>query len=469
MKKKSILIFICLLSLLKIQAQKFPVDTILYNGNIDRYINFVFMGDGYTIEEQDKFEKDAHNIIDYMFNIEPWKQYKNYFNAFAIKVVSKESGATHARSASDCNTSNVPISNPDTYFKCSFDSYNIHRLIVPTNITNIFNVLSTNFPKYDQVILISNSPYYGGSGGQFATLTTDKNSAEVAVHEIGHSFARLADEYWAGDNYAGERANMTMENNPSKVKWANWIDEKGIGIYQHCCTEIAKKWYRPHQICKMRTLNVPFCSVCIETIIERIHTLTNPIVAYSPNIDNVVSKDDLIVFKLTELIKPNPNTLKIIWDFEGDIIGYNVDSVVIDPNNIDTGNYLLSVSVADTTTMVRSETHNQNHFNTLIWNIEKNDLSNTKFTSIENKITYSAFPNPTSDYLHLKIETEKPLKGIEISVLTVNGSLIKKMTKGLNITGSYEDRFDMSGLSSGNYILQIKGKTIRQSITFQKN
>jgi hypothetical protein len=469
MEKKIIFIFVFVLGFFKIHAQKFPIDTLLYHGHIDRYINFVFMGDGYTAAEQDKFIKDANNIINYMFGLEPWKQYKNYCNAFAIKVVSKESGATHPNTATDCNTANVPVSNPDTYFKCSFDVYDIHRLIVPRNISNIYNVLSSNFPKYDQVILISNSPYYGGSGGDIATLTTDRNSADVATHEVGHSFARLADEYWAGDFYAAEKVNMTQEKDPAKVKWANWIGHNGIGIYQHCCTEVASKWYRPHQNCKMRSLNVPFCSVCVETIIERIHTLTNPIVQYSPTSGNIKSNDSLLIFKLTELIKPDPNTLKIVWDFDGNPIAYNTDSVTIDQSTLATGSYLLSTTVSDTTALVRSDAHNLNHFYTVIWNIEKSNTSGTKLTNIDNKISIAAFPNPTMDYIHLDIAVEKTLTDIDISIVSINGALVKMVSKGLNIASKYEDDISLIGLPAGSYILQVKGKGINQSLPFQKN
>ena len=95
--------------------------------------------------------------------------------------------------------------------------------------------LAKNFPNYDQVCILANTPYYGGSGGSYATTTLNTASNEIYAHEIGHSFAALSDEYYAGDGYAGERVNMTKETNPLLVKWKNWMNINGIGIYQHCC------------------------------------------------------------------------------------------------------------------------------------------------------------------------------------------------------------------------------------------
>jgi hypothetical protein len=81
----------------------------------------------------------------------------------------------------------------DNYFGSAFDSYNIHRLLVPTKTFAINNVLATNVPNYDQVVILVNSPYYGGSGGQFATSSTHTSANEIAIHEIGHSFVGLID------------------------------------------------------------------------------------------------------------------------------------------------------------------------------------------------------------------------------------------------------------------------------------
>ncbi|MCZ2100019.1 MAG: T9SS type A sorting domain-containing protein [Chitinophagales bacterium] len=451
-----------------VDAQKFQVDTLFFNGSSEKFINFVFMGDGYTASEQDKFILDAQNIISYMFGQTPWNQYSNYFNAFAIQVISNESGAIHPNTAPDCNTAKVPVSNPDNYFKSSFDNGGIHRLIVPGNYSRVVQVLASNFPNYDQVIILVNSPYYGGSGGTYATLTTDKNSAEVAIHEIGHSFAKLTDEYWAGDIYAREGANMTKETDPDKVKWRNWMGNDGIGIYQHCCGDVASMWYRPHQNCKMRVLNTPFCNVCVETIIERIHVLVNPIVSYYPVGNFVKVEDSLQTYHLTELIKPKPNTLHIQWILDNEDIAKDTDSIVLDQKVLSFGKHNLTAIVTDTTHLLRVDGHSKTHFNTVTWEIEKTKTTGTIFNTRENTIGYELYPNPTSDFLNISISCQQPLEDVKIAIYTMDGRLMHAIEQNIGIVDKFERSVSIDALPVGNYILSIQVKNIMQSLPFQK-
>ena len=85
-------------------AQSFDVDTLRYNGDPSKYINFVLMGDGFTATEQTKFLTEANKITDSLFTIVPWSNYRNYFNVFAIKVLSSSQNFNH-RNLGRLNTS----------------------------------------------------------------------------------------------------------------------------------------------------------------------------------------------------------------------------------------------------------------------------------------------------------------------------------------------------------------------------
>lgn len=340
-----------------ISAQVSKVDTIQYNGSTNKFINIVILGDGYTVSEQTKFLNDATQMSNYLFNQEPWKNYRPYFNVFAIEVISQESGLRHPNTASDCSSANVPVSNPNTHLGVTFDFANIHRLVVPTKNGNIANVLASNFPNYDQVVILGNSPHYGGSGGAFATATNGPSSFEVAVHELGHSFAFLADEYYAGDGFANERANMTKETDPQKVKWKNWMGFKNVGIHQHCCGGQSSNWHRPHNNCKMRFLGREFCAVCSESTVKRIQNLVgSTILNYAP-LEQEVNLCDQMSFNVN-LIKPIPNTLNVVWEMNGEIIGKNIDSILIHKEDLSENDNFLKVIVKDTTSFMRDETHN---------------------------------------------------------------------------------------------------------------
>lgn len=436
-------------------AQAFHLDTLQYKGNSDKFINVVIMGDGYTADEQPKFVSDAKSLFKYIYTQSPWSNYTNYFNAFAISVISAESGAKHPNNLSDCKTASplVPVLNPNTYFGCSFDSYSIHRLVVPTNFSNIAKVLSSQFPTYDQVLIVSNSPYYGGSGGLFATSTTQTSSPEILAHEMGHSFANLADEYYAGDQYASEKVNMTQQTDPALVKWKNWMGLNGVGIYQYCCGGNSAQWYKPHQNCKMQYLGVAYCSVCKETIVEKIHSLADPLVSYKPFTFTVNSPDQLINFKLTELIKPIPNTLKIKWELDGIGIKNNVDSVKIDQNLLSKGIHDLTVTVTDTTSLIRVDNHATLHYSLVSWKINKT-FTDVRLIGSDNRISYSVFPNPASDFLNIMVETKKRAE-LSIQLVSTDGHIISKINNKTWVDGKYSKTVSIMNLAVGTYILKF--------------
>lgn len=351
------------------QGQKFTVDTLQYSGTSAAFINLVILGDGYTASQLDKYRHDAGEFSNYLFSQSPYNAYKQYFNVFAIQVVSAETGVKHPGTGSDCYSAFVPVSNPDNYFGTTFDVGGLHRLVVPTYSYRVASVLADNFPDYDQVVFLANTPHYGGSGGQYATATLHKSSNEIAIHEMGHSFAGLADEYWAGDFYAREKPNLTRESQPSQVKWKNWLSpETGIGIHAHAQTT----WYKPSQgSCKMEYLFRPLCAVCAEAIIEHIHSLINPLGSPpDPEPEPVLTSPQTPGFYVRlKPIKPQPNTLKTGWQLNGLPLAVNQDSVLIEPANLQEGPNTLSVSVQDTTLMTRSELHQSSHRYGKTWTI----------------------------------------------------------------------------------------------------
>ncbi len=469
MKKYSTLLIVLITFIVNnLNAQVFEVDTLQYNGDETKYINLVIMGDGYTSSEQEDFIVDAQNLSTYVLSQAPFSNYLKYFNVFAIKVISAETGAKHPNNATDCNTASpaVPVSNPSTYLGCTFDYFGIHRLIVPLNNSNIINVLANNFPNYDQVLIVANTPYYGGSGGAYSTSTNGPSSFEVTSHEVGHSFAALKDEYYPGDSYASENNNMTQQTNPNLVKWKNWVGLNGVGIYQHCCGGNSGNWYRPHQNCKMRFLGVDFCRVCSQTIIESVHNRVDPIVSYLPTNSIVNSSNRFLDFKLTEIMKPLPNTLKTIWELDGLQIGKNVDSVKIDQNNLSIGSHILSMDMVDTTALVKIDNHETLHISSISLTINKT-TTGINMEIDKNRIAISVFPNPVNDVLNVSIDVEKPSPNT-LEIVSLNGSLVfatksKGLVKGLN-----QEIVNIENLEPGTYFLRSKIGKYQNSLKFIK-
>ena len=455
--KKLAALFIVFCHCLSVQSQVFDVDTILYRGSSNKYINIVLLSDGYQASELDKFISDAESFKDDFLLERPFNEYQSHFNFFAIKVPSNESGASHPGTANDVTEPAHPISVVDNYFGSRFDVSGIHRLLVAQKVNKIAGVLVSNFPAYDQVVVLVNSPYYGGSGGIYATGSVGVNANELVLHELGHSFTGLADEYYAGDGFAREDINMTRQTDPTLVKWKNWYGDNAIGIYQHCCGGNSAQWYRPHQNCKMRYLGAPFCSVCVEGTIEKIHQLSPPLIDYSPENSTVSVTEFPVNFGLN-LIKPIPNTLQVEWYIDNEPFARLVDLIKVYEEDIHLGTSSVTVNIVDTTTLLRVDNHETIHIRTVTWTIES--LSTGLFDIRSDEATYNIelYPNPVSkDILNIKVDSDQ-LKTIDIIVYDMSGTEISSKSKIDNKALTLE----VGSFSNGIYVIEFasEGKKI---------
>lgn len=361
--KRFLLLIIWVATSVAASSQVFPVATILDNGVPAKRIKYVYLSDGYQAAQLPAYLTQVTAMKDFILTQPPYQQYQNFFNFYAIQVPSTDAGADHPATASDEGSSGgQPVLVADTYFNTTFDYAGTHRLVVPQNGAAINNVLAANYPTYNQAFILVNSPYYGGSGGAYATSTNDPSSNEVAIHEIGHSFADLADEYEIDGQ--GEKANRTTNTNPATVKWKNWLGGNGIGIYD---IGVAGGWQRPHQNCKMRYLGVPFCSVCKEAFIDKIYSLVTPIYNYTPASSNVVV-NVATDFSAT-LTLPIPNTLTTQWKLNGANLATGVTTVNITPAQLNAGNNTLTLFVTDGTILSRSYLPNTGYIFSQTWNV----------------------------------------------------------------------------------------------------
>lgn len=464
-------LFCCCLTQIT-QAQTFPVTPLMNNGADTKHINFIVLGDGYQANEQTTFISDANGILNDLFSQSPFSEYKNFFNVYAIEVPSNESGADHPGTATDVVEPLFTVQDVDNYFGSTFDAFGIHRLLVPMNSTNIINVLASNFPSYDQVMVVVNSPQYGGSGGWLATSSTNNSASEIAIHELGHSFAGLADEYWAGANFAAEKPNMTQDNNPTTVKWADWMNVNNIGTYEHGLGSVLGSWFRPHQSCKMRFLGSPFCSVCTETIIDQIYSLVSPIENAIPAINNVVYNGLPLDFSL-DLIYPNPNTLSIEWQLNGTVVNASTNVLTLAESQLTLANNTLSVTVTDNTLLSKSYLPNSGYVFTHSWNVENPNInSNTGEVILASglgKFFFKAFPNPTADQLTVNYFYNNSPTDLSINVLSIDGKQMSSSQQAILTTGEGQFLIDLADFPTGIYVVNLQTKLFRTSFEVIKN
>ena len=230
----------------------------------DAFVLLIF-GDGFTKDEQDKFFEEAEKTADYVMATSPWNEFKDTVKMYALGVVSNESGAKADKAI---NQEQADKDTRDTYFGSSFWTGGMQRLLAISNegAKRAKELTKQYLPAADFNVVIVNAETYGGSGGDTCVASLNSESLEMMLHELGHTTANLADEYFAGASYAREYANMTAESDPEKVRWKRFIGKNGVGVYEY--DNGGNGWYRPHENCKMRFLGkqYAFCEVCKEQI-----------------------------------------------------------------------------------------------------------------------------------------------------------------------------------------------------------
>lgn len=239
-------------------------------------INVIVMGDGYIKNDLTKngvYETEAKKLINGLFNKAPFSQYKENFNAYIVFCESKQRGADSSPTSEDV----------DTVFDSHFGEAGIDRLLIIQNNAKVDEYLTktgltAKNPLNKSIILISvNSEKYGGSGGYYSVVSKNTYSLDVAIHEIGHSFGVLADEYEYGATFpkadAANEKNVDLTNDLSLIKWKQFLGLKGyedVSAYEGAYYYPTGVW-RPCNDCLMRNLGQNFCQICREAIVKEIY------------------------------------------------------------------------------------------------------------------------------------------------------------------------------------------------------
>jgi len=194
-----------------------------------RRVDFVFLSEGYAAEDADKFQADAARFTSYLFGLEPYKGARDRFNVRAVFRPSPERSMDEPRQGSF----------KATVLDASFNAFDLDRyMLIEAN--HRMHRMAAQVP-YDAIIVLVNSRRYGGGsiGFDYCVTTTDHSSSlQVFVHELGHSFAGLADEYYASEVSYNDfypkgieplEPNITALLDPSNIKWKDLVSP-GIAL-----------------------------------------------------------------------------------------------------------------------------------------------------------------------------------------------------------------------------------------------
>jgi hypothetical protein len=199
-----------------------PVIEIEKHGEPAQKVDLLLLGDGYTAAERAKFEKDARRLIDVLFATAPFKERRNDFNVWGLVPAARESGISRP-------SQGIHHASP---VGATYDAFGSERYVL-TFDNKAFRRMASYAP-YDVVEIVVNGRTYGGGGiyNLYSTVAADNAFAPyVFVHEFGHHFAALADEYYtspvaylpATKKDEPWMPNVTALLDPTTLKWKDLV------------------------------------------------------------------------------------------------------------------------------------------------------------------------------------------------------------------------------------------------------
>jgi hypothetical protein len=186
-------------------------------------VDLLVLGDGYTAAERAKFEKDARRFMEALFATSPFKEHRKDFNVWGLCPAAEESGVSRP-------SSGIYRRSP---LGAAYDTFDSERYVLTMENRTLRDVAS--YAPYEFVEILVNGKTYGGGGifNQYATVAIDNAFAGyVGVHEFGHHFAGLADEYYTSDvSYLSQESrtepwepNVTALLDPATLKWKDLVE-----------------------------------------------------------------------------------------------------------------------------------------------------------------------------------------------------------------------------------------------------
>lgn len=262
------------------------ITKIQYKGDPSSKVDLVFIAEGYTAEEEKKFEEDAKKFTESLFNTPPFDTRRNDFNVWAVGLESEDSGPDVSGKGVFKNTA----------LNSGYYTFGVDRYLTTPDMKSIRDAV-WNVPC-DAIFILVNTDMYGGGGMyNFYAMGTSDNARTpvVFVHEFGHSFAGLADEYFSSEvayddgfynlkkepwepnittlvDFDSKWKDLLPANTPIPTPLEDKYKDK-VGVYEGG-GYLSKGIYRPMDHCMMRDY-APFCPACSRAILRMIDFLTD--------------------------------------------------------------------------------------------------------------------------------------------------------------------------------------------------
>ncbi|MEJ5302703.1 MAG: M64 family metallopeptidase [Bacteroidales bacterium] len=250
-------------------------------------LDIVIIPEGYTSADMELFRQDCKKFADELFSYAPYSEYRDKINIWGIEAPSAESGT------------DIPVKGiwRNTLLDSRMYTFGIERYLMTSNFKAVRDVAAC--APYDQIYILVNTPEYGGGAifNHYAmSVNSNRSAGKIFIHEFGHSFAGLADEYYNSEVAYNDMYPLDVEPwEPNittlvdfKRKWKGLIADTipiptpNAPQYKHLTGAFegggyaAKGIYRPQQDCLMNTFRGnSFCPVCLAAIRRMIEFYTH--------------------------------------------------------------------------------------------------------------------------------------------------------------------------------------------------
>lgn len=241
-------------------------------------LDIVLIPEGYTVDEMEQFRNDCRKFAEELFSYEPYNEYRDRINIRGIEAPSAESGT------------DIPEKGiwKNTLLDSRMYTFGIERYLMTSNFKAVRDVAAC--APYDQIYILVNTPEYGGGAifNHYAlSVNSNRSAGKIFIHEFGHSFAGLADEYYNSEVAYNDMYPLDVEPWEPNIttlvhferKWKNKVADtipiptpaenqyrNVVGVYEGG-GYAAKGIYRPYIDCLMNTFRSnSFCPVCKDAI-----------------------------------------------------------------------------------------------------------------------------------------------------------------------------------------------------------
>lgn len=332
-------------------------------------VHLIVLGDGYRADQQQQFRTDIEAFLKKMQGDIGMLTHFSAWNVHMVETPSLDSGID------DEYERDIR----DTVFDTGYACRGVSRLICG-DTTKMYEVAIDDYPNFDQIVLLVNDIRYGGSGGTDVAIASSA-AAEIALHEMGHSIAGLADEYV--DRYIPDTSfpafskglypNVSDDSDPEKVPWAHWFSKSdsqdeveaptGVGVFEGAYYQEVG-FYRPTFDSLMRSYDGVLGPVNGEQWALGVYSMGNPVLDLSP-VNRLIEKEvgELVEFSVVPLFDSSIQSVE--WRLDSQLIAHSGGRRPKVALSLPSGQYQLTLKVADVSGLIRKP---EPHAGVFDWN-----------------------------------------------------------------------------------------------------